>query len=72
MIPQYQREIAESFYGLHVLFIIYCASQMKKILSDVYDLDLTEPELLYLAGALKILQDRDIIRPENENSDDAA
>ena len=71
VIPQYQREIAECFYGLHVLFIIYCASQMKRILSDVYELDLTEQELLCLAGALRILQDRDIIRPENEDSEDA-
>lgn len=71
VIPQYQREIAECFYGFHVFFIICCASQMKKILSDVYELDLTAQELLWLAGALRILQDRDIIRLENEDSDDA-
>ena len=71
VIPQYQREIAEYFYGLHILFIIYCASQMKRILSDVYELDLTEQEHLCLAGALRILQDRGIIRPENEDPDDA-
>ena len=71
MIPQYQGEIAKRFYGLHVLFIIYCAIQMVSILRDVYELDLTKQEVLYLASALKILQDRDIIRPKNKDSDDA-
>lgn len=70
VLPQYQRETAEYFYGLHVLFIIYCVSQMKKILSDVYQLELTEHEFLWAAAALRILQDRDIIRPENEEADD--
>lgn len=70
VIPQYRREIAEFFYGYHVVFIVHCASQMKKILSDVYEIKLTEQELLWLADASKILQDRDIIRPRNEDTDD--
>ena len=71
VIPQYRREIAEYFYGLHVFFVVCCGTQMKQILSDVYDLDLAEQKLLWLGFALRILQDRDIIRPENEDSDDA-
>lgn len=65
VIPQYRREIADWFYGLHVLFVIYCARQMISILSEVYGLEPTKQEIFLLAGPLKILQKRDIIRPEN-------
>ena len=72
VIPQYRQEIAEYFYGLHVYFLVCCASQMKRILDVSYGFELTGQEHLCLAAALKILKDRDIIRLGNRESDDAA
>ena len=69
VLPQYQQHIAEYFYGYHVLFIIYCASQMMKILREVYELELTVEELEWLAVALKVLKDKDFIKTMNGDND---
>jgi len=65
--PQYQRHIANYFYGYHVLFITYCASQMKKILKEVYNLELTVDELKWLGMTLNILKQNEFIKAPDDS-----
>ena len=66
VIPQYQQDTAERFYGFQIFFIFLCARQMIKILRDVYELNAEKEELLLLLSAIKIIEDRGIIAPRKE------
>lgn len=64
IVPQYNKELAATFYGLHVFLIFCCAQEVFKLHQTLYDAEIEKEELAMLHGTLEILQEWDIIKPK--------